>query len=146
MVLGFKQKIGKVETYFVEKILAFVYAEIAKHFPNPKIHTIRQGNRWRKGMSIQMATGVRTKKYKQFNKGLPDLSTCKHTQKIEIIWGKDSMGKHVLVLIDDEIVSNNKKIIDQLVVNDGFESKKQFFQYFNTNFSGQIVHWTDFKY
>ena len=34
----------------------------------------------------------------------------------------------------------------QLAINDGFESLKHFFEYFNEDFEGKIIHWTDLKY
>lgn len=33
-----------------------------------------------------------------------------------------------------------------LALNDGFESVKQFFQWFNEPFVGKLIHWTDSKY
>lgn len=146
MVLGFKQFINKVPTHFVEKILALHYPELREAGFIPKIHTIREGDRWKKGNSIQMAVGVRTKHYKQFNKGIPELSECISTQKINIVWGKSTLGKHVQVFIDSVNVTSINAIIDTLVINDGFANRKDFFNYFNEDFEGQIVQWTDFKY
>lgn len=63
MVIGFKEQ-------FVQKILS-----------GEKFHTIRRdkNNRWKKGMIMHMATGMRTKKYKQFAQRV-----CTGTQRIEI--------------------------------------------------------------
>ena len=36
--------------------------------------------------------------------------------------------------------------IELLAKNDGFDSIQDFFKYFNTDFSGQIVHWNNLKY
>ena len=45
MILGFKQLFeDKTPTYFKEKICA-----------GEKIHSLREGHRWRQGMGIQMA-------------------------------------------------------------------------------------------
>jgi len=33
-----------------------------------------------------------------------------------------------------------------VAINDGFDSLKDFFNYFSTNYNGKIIHWTDFKY
>jgi len=33
-----------------------------------------------------------------------------------------------------------------LARNDGFESVDDFFKWFNADFQGKIIHWTDFKY
>ena len=94
MLLGFKQYFTDgTPTRFVEKIIYPVKAAIVLDVPESytinnghwgmaKLHTIRQGNRWRADMPIQMAYGVRTKKYWQFNKGIQQLSTCISVQKI----------------------------------------------------------------
>lgn len=63
MVIGFKEQ-------FVYKILN-----------GTKIHTIREDkhDRWRPGMTMHMATGVRTKNYKQFHE-----DNCTSVQEISI--------------------------------------------------------------
>jgi hypothetical protein len=33
-----------------------------------------------------------------------------------------------------------------LAQNDGFDTIEEFFEYFNEDFSGKIIHWTNFKY
>jgi hypothetical protein len=33
-----------------------------------------------------------------------------------------------------------------LSVNDGFDSVDDFFEWFNEDFAGKIIHWTDLKY
>jgi hypothetical protein len=129
MVLGFKPQ-------FVQPILN-----------GTKKHTIREdkNNRWKRGNSIQMATGVRTKKYNMFK-----IDVCKGIQTIEIKWtphDPDSLqGRSVRVFIDGKDVTMKDDIIDALVVNDGFESRLEFFTWFSDNFEGKIIHWTDLKY
>lgn len=129
MILGFKPQ-------FVQPILN-----------GTKKHTIREdkNNRWKVGNSIQMATGVRTKNYYEFNNGV-----CKAIQKIQIKWtpyDPDSLqGRSVRVFIDGKDVTMKDDIIDALVVNDGFESRLEFFTWFSDNFEGKIIHWTDLKY
>ena len=85
MILGFKRFFPDgSQTYFKEKILAGAgYGPVVTM---PKIHTIRAGSRWHQGMSIQMAYGVRTKKYDQFNKGIEGLQICTGVQNIKIKW------------------------------------------------------------
>jgi hypothetical protein len=124
MVLGFKQR-------FVAPILA-----------GTKIHTIRPDihDRWRSGNSIQMATGVRTKEYHQFNKGRPGLLTCISRQKIEICYG----GILPVIRIDGRPMF--AETIEQLCYNDGFENMREFYAWFNKSFTGKIIHWTNFKY
>lgn len=36
--------------------------------------------------------------------------------------------------------------IEELAMNDGFESVDQFFAWFNKDWKGKIIHWTDLKY
>lgn len=36
--------------------------------------------------------------------------------------------------------------IHTLALNDGFDSVEDFFEYFNEDFTGKIIHWTDLKY
>jgi hypothetical protein len=70
MILGFKTHFPDgTPTDFERKILE-----------GEKIHTLRLGHRWKPGTPIQMANGVRTTKYRQFNKKRPDLAVCKSVQ------------------------------------------------------------------
>lgn len=39
-----------------------------------------------------------------------------------------------------------KKEIKLLVRNDGFNNEEEFFNWFDTDFSGKIIHWTEYKY
>lgn len=109
-----------------------------------KIHTIRADakNRWRVGLPIHFVIHNRTPKRFQFAPILPVLSI----QTIEIGW----WDGQPIVVIDQEYFYNPAVDIDRgmrtLAENDGFESVDAFFQYFNTDFSGKIIHWTNFKY
>jgi hypothetical protein len=115
-----------------------------------KIHTIRldSKNRWKKGTKIHFATGVRTKNYKCFKIG-----ECVSTQKIEFKWRNHNKGLvseswSVQVFIDDKDVTIGD-IIDELAKNDGFDNRKDFFEWegwFRKNFVGKIIHWTDKRY
>jgi hypothetical protein len=114
----------------------------------PKFHTIRTGNRWKAGMQIHPVINNRTKDRFQF---APTIE-CISVQKIEI--------KEVLMTQTDKCVVVGNKIfvvevdgvrlrihtIKFLAINDGFPTVEAFFQYFNTDFKGQIIHWTDLKY
>jgi len=164
MILGFKQQFPwKEPTYFREKILAGAgYGPIVSM---PKIHTMREDpyNRWKAGMSIQMAYGVRTKNYEQFNKGITELEKCVSTQAIKIIWFykneyiktdlplKQINGPHgefnyyPAIWIDGRQLLTFGEIIT-LAHNDGFDSVIDFFKWFNRDWSGKIIHWTDFRY
>lgn len=127
-----------------------------KQFKTPildgvKIHTIREDtkDRWKPGNTIHFATGRRTKHYEQFKEG-----ECISTQKIEIRHWPDYKTD---VLIDghffgevlhkglDEIYIYHADLLI-LAMNDGFTSIEDFFQWFSEDFTGKIIHWTNFKY
>lgn len=122
MVLGFKAQ-------FEEKILK-----------GTKIHTIREdvNDRWRKGIRIHMAVGVRTKRYRCFKEGV-----CTGITYIEI-YPKE---KVVQFLINGRTpVALSESWLTELSRNDGFDSVTQFWEWFNKPFCGKIIYWTDFKY
>lgn len=166
MILGFKTKFpwGQ-ETRFAEKILLphFIYDPIKKYFSEticiaPKVHTIREGQRWKAGDWIHMATGVRTKFYKQFNKGIPELAKCRSTQRIDII----HRGPGCAIIFVDRKVKFSRIIrqveplgtfefgglwFNDFWKNDGFDCEVDFWKWFSKPLrNGQIIHWTDLKY
>jgi len=110
----------------------------------PKIHTIRADpkNRWQKGKTIHFIINNRTPQRFQFAPLLP----AKALQRIEIEWVEESP----IVVIEGGPFYNPIVGIDngmaQLAKNDGFGSIDAFFAYFNSNFTGKIIHWTDFVY
>ena len=132
MILSFKEQ-------FKEPILNGV-----------KIHSIRQDqhNRWKIDRIIHMATGVRTKKYQQFAEHI-----CKSIQEIEIFHFESIMfANKIAVCIDGKVFGQyyDKNRYDyqlnQLAKNDGFKRVSDFFEWFDSDFKGKIIHWTDFKY
>lgn len=151
MILGFKEYFNndlKRPTYFREKILAVFPIILTVNPPitiRPKLHSIRKGNRWKAGNSIQMATGVRTKRYKQFNKRIERLEKCISVQIIEIVYAEPNVHLWPMwIKVDGR--SLDKVEVCHLATNDGFDSVSDFLTYFNDHFTGQIVHWTDLKY
>jgi len=134
MVLGFKEQ-------FVDRILN-----------GSKIHTIREDSksRWKQSMVIQMATGVRTKKYNKFTEQI-----CISTQKFQIIWnipfGEEYKGRLFKVFIDDRCMNNNfwhtkESMLEVIARHDGFDSVNDFLDWFSEDFTGKLIHWTDLKY
>lgn len=133
MVLSFNQN-------FPEKIIN-----------GTKIHTIRQDatGRWKAGMKIQFATGARTNAYNQFHE-----AECTGVQDIEIKY-TDNRGA-VEIYIDGKHLgtwhrfmpprSVNVADVLRLAVNDGFEGVTEFLNWFQRDFKGKIVHWTEFRY
>lgn len=122
MVIGFKQQ-------FVRPIVA-----------GTKIHTIREDakNRWQEGMTMHMATGIRTKNYNQFNAAI-----CKGIQQIEIIRRSDYL-EDTIVKVDGRELTFDE--IQRLAWNDGFEHVIGFFMWFKDGFKGKILHWTRLEY
>lgn len=128
MVLGFTKTMlkgnSRVPTYFEEKIKQGI-----------KKHTIRwdSKDRWKPGVKIHFATGVRTSRYNCFMEG-----ECKGTQKIRIE-GRD-------IWIDDVVLNWNE--VDDLAMNDGFDCVDDFWAWFDqySPFTGKIIHWTSLIY
>lgn len=110
-----------------------------------KLHTIREdkNNRWKVGTNIDFFINARQKSMFRFAPVLPVVSI----QNIEIVYKFD-----LPVLFIDEIQFYNPHIKSDiprmllLANNDGFDSVDEFFHYFNKDFKGKIIHWTDIKY
>ena len=170
MILPFSTKFKDgTPTYFIEKIwicllentelfgLCEYENEFYKQFEkswnfknniNPKFHTIREDvhDRWHAGRMIHPVINNRSKDQFQFAPAFP----CVSTQKIEI-----KKHDHMLeVFIDDELIGHyfqkpnccDSHAIEQLALNDGFDSFGSFFKWFNHDFTGKIIHWTSLKY
>jgi hypothetical protein len=110
-----------------------------------KNHTIRAGHRWKAGMIIHPVIKNRTKNRFQFAPTMP----CKSVQKIEIEYEEGSPN----VYINNQLIYWHTKRntfgelkMREIAINDGFDSVEDFFAYFNTDFKGQIIHWTNLKY
>lgn len=113
-----------------------------------KRHTIRidSTNRWKVGMKIHPIINNRKKNRFQF---APVLKV-KSIQSIRI----EDLGIETRIYIDDKYYSSwfhmptfspdTKMRI--LTKNDGFRSPFDFIKYFNHDFEGKIIHWTDHKY
>ncbi|WP_269222028.1 hypothetical protein [Flavobacterium sp. IMCC34518] len=170
MILPFSTQINSKPTYFIEKIwLGLLRSHlnlIGYHrFRNeaainnvidqwdipdsiyPKFNTIRddKNNRWKVGTIIDFFINCRQPNMFRFAPVLPVVST----QKILITYTKT---KKAMVFIDDKcfymqdfsLESNNKML--HLAHNDGFDTIEDFFDYFNKDFTGKIIHWTDLRY
>lgn len=116
-----------------------------------KVTTIREdeSNRWKAGNDIHFVINNRRPNRFQF---APVLK-CKNVQKIRI--GEmamtasescfiDSQGKIRVIYVDDHRLF--REDIVKVAHNDGFDTAEDFFDYFNKDFTGKIIHWTDLKY
>lgn len=176
MILGFKEFFDAKKTqptWFREKILAGVgivtingdhiksNGPIVEDGFKPKLHTLRLDphDRWKAGMSIQMV--YRGPKYSikdHFNKAIPELEKCISTQTIKIEWLtyhavpaeifglKGGSTRIPRVVIDGETYPSACTQVKQLAMNDGFDSLEDFYDYFNKDFTGKILHFSDMHY
>jgi hypothetical protein len=170
MILGFSTQLKGKPTYFVDKILigidkhlgVFHTENFRKYYKkkfdskppiniNSKIHTIREDpkDRWKKGNKIDFFINVRKKDMFRFAPVLVVVST----QKFEIKYHTNTF----LVYIDEKLFffGNRDFTINEfenyegmlkLAHNDGFETIQDFCTYFNEDFTGKIIHWTDLRY
>lgn len=142
MVLSFKPQ-------FKEKILS-----------GSKIHTIREDakNRWDSAKTIHFATGVRTKNYDNFKTekrmSIQPVTIINRPYQMRGVIIHHNKCPNKEILLDrmqyfGKEQKNQKEIDDWLLKfanNDGFDSLEEFFQWFNKDFSGKIIHWTSHFY
>jgi hypothetical protein len=163
MILGFSTQLNGKVTYFPEKIHSgLLQNDLLQGFDlgyehsfdidvlaecEPKLHTIREDktNCWKAGMKIDFFINCRQKNMFRFAPVLPVVSV----QKILITYTKTNKA---MVFIDDKCffmqdfsVEGNHKML-HLAQNDGFDTIADFFEYFNEDFEGKIIHWTELKY
>lgn len=118
---------------------------------NPKLHTISEDlkGRWKVGMNIHpvIKPGGRYSKPFQF----APVIKCVSVQCIQIVLNNypfESIGDpkwtiHSVLVGGKEL---NIEQVQQLAINDGFDSVEDFFAYFDKDFTGVLIHWTDLKY
>jgi hypothetical protein len=109
--------------------------------PMPKIHTFRhdKNDRWNVGNVIHFNINVRTKNQFQF----APMVKCQWTQNVEIVWF-EGCGKFPAMYIDGRVI--RKEEFTEIAMNDGFDSVEDFLIWFDEDFVGKIIHWTNKKY
>lgn len=173
MILGFKTQINGKPTYFVSKIWIGIESKFSQFTekgnrlfnfpkeyiqcgqkglltfqrPKPKLHTIREDktDRWKPGMMIDFFINVRTKDMFRFAPRIPVVSI----QKITMSYAWNDI---INIWINGRELTPSERL--ELALNDGFDSWKEFFEYFypvikstEDNFwKGKIIHWTDKRY
>lgn len=121
--------------------------------PYPKYHSIREGDRWRKFFAkhgekamIQFYVAVRTARMFQIAPDMP----VKMVDSISIEYPSTHDVVEVCInnrtiytcrLIESELMEHHG--LNFLANNDGFDNAVDFFKWFNKDFEGEIVHWTD---
>jgi hypothetical protein len=174
MILPFSTQLNGKPTYFIEKIWEGLLKHIFSHDteyieylnshemqfgknwdwlregcePDAKIHTIREDKkeRWKPGTKIDFFINCRQKDMFRFAPVLEVVSV----QKVEIIY----RGLFIAVVIDKNLFYTDADFtlgqgVDgmlRLAYNDGFDTIEDFFAYFNKDFTGKLIHWTDIKY
>lgn len=174
MNLGFMTKWANGEpTYFVEKIWAGLrkenlstrseqisYSKNLKKFIylggfEPKIHTIREDkkDRWKVGNKIHFVINNRQPNRFQF----APVIECTGIQYIRIryfdnypiVYIGDTMNGCMPFYWenkDDDEDGYGVEQMKDLALNDGFASLDDFFKYFDKDFTGKIIHWTNKRY
>lgn len=116
----------------------------------PKLHTMREDphNRWKAGMDIHMVINNRTKNRFQF---APTIK-CVSTQEVIISYRDFLDGKYHVAgwFVSPRIIIDGRTIleheVEELAINDGFESVNDFFEYFSSSCTRKLIHWTDLRY
>ena len=176
MILSFSTQLHGKPTYFVEKIWKGLKDEkynqsikvennedqirafpvdtdiFNSDFCYPKIHTIREDKKqkWKEGRTINFYINSRTKNATCFAPRIQVISIQSIEIKFISIWNSNGLYAQPFVKIDGKIIydvaKNGKEEMLKLAYNDGFENIDAFFTYFNKDFTGKIIHWTNIKY
>jgi hypothetical protein len=166
MTLSFSTELNGKPTYFVEKIISGLHMFNDFHFPlsdkyshdldmietcEPKVHTIREdkSNRWKPGIKIHFVINNRTDKRFQFVDTFPVISTqdiwIMPANKSVLVWQKDNNDSSNSYR-DGYWKTLTQSQIEFLSRNDGFDTVQDFWNYFNREFGGKIIHWTGLLY
>ena len=171
MILPFSTQLNGKPTYFVEKILrcflneysgkvegigdfiyesgevlSYQYADDIlneiEHKVKPKLHTIREdkNDRWKPAVMIDFFINARQKNMFRFAPRIPVVST----QKVRIVVDKHYFMNDYQIFIDERELNLDEKV--QFSHNDGFSNLFAFFLYFNKDYTGKLIHWTDKRY
>lgn len=107
----------------------------------PKLHTLRKDHKmtWKEGTLIHFTVGMRTKNHFRF----APVIKCTGIQEIEITVKSDYLHD-TEVKIDGRILLEPE--VQELAWNDGFSNLVEFWLWFNEDFKGKIIHWTDLRY
>lgn len=167
MILSFKTKNAGKPTYFVEKIHSgLLQNELLQGFDlgddhefdldvlcscEPKIHTLREdlNDRWKVGLMIDFFINARQKNMFRFGPKIPVVRTQK-VNILEMDWARTELCYHTKKeKIFSIIVDGVRLTTEQIEVfskNDGFDNAEHFFEWFSSDWSGKLIHWTDFRY
>lgn len=119
-----------------------------------KIHTIRldKHDRWKAGNMIHPVINNRTPKRFQFCPEIPCISTqyfqVLYEEGFPTVYIGNTKEDWMPFYIEDKIegIVYGSQDMNELAINDGFDSKEDFFEYFNADFTGKLIHWTPKRY
>lgn len=116
------------------------YVALAKDYIG-KIHTMREDKigKWNEGDQIDM---MMNDGLKEFFRLLPPV-LCKGIQRVKIEYFM-GCGNYPNLYVDGHLLSNEQ--YEQFTKNDGFDSVEDFCLYFDKDWKGKLIHWTNFKY
>jgi hypothetical protein len=136
------EKISTWEYYRKKHIGMFGKPWEEGFIPDAKIHTIREdkSGRWRAGMDIHFVINNRTPQRFQF----APVIKCKSVQIIEIKVSELNGEPLRCIRVDGRLLVFEE--MTRIAINDGFDNIRDFFSYFNKDFTGKIIHWTNRKY
>lgn len=121
-------------------ILGFKSAFVPQIQAGTKVHTIRQGSRWKAGHTIHFYQKVRQPGMSKFH---PD--------------GRVTSTQHVRIDYDNgrQLFVNGRRLqgaeLEGFALRDGFPNSELLFRWFADThkglfFEGQLIHWTDLRY
>lgn len=148
MTLGFSTHFQDGSpTQFQQKILLPYRPAMLDCFPDllPKIHTFREGKRWRAGIKMHLVVNNHTPQRYQFGKDIPELEYCKSVQDCTIL----CIGDVITIFIDGTPLTTGETML--FLTNEGFPGPRRFVEWFGHPFKemkheGQIVHFSNFRY
>lgn len=130
-------------TNFQAKVLSFYGKEPYNELFLPKKHSFRSDptERWEEGKKIHFHHGGRKLKYNCWHIG-----ECTGVQNIKIQYRNVPVRGFILphIWVDNKLLDYQK--MELLAANDGFDNLTDFFRWFNKDFTGRIIHWSDVRY
>ena len=111
---------------------------------NPKHHTIRENKKDRYSNNVALQPFIWAgKPYRSPQFYFSPKIECVSTQIIQIRHSGEKW-RMPWVMVDGFIKTAPE--IEVIARNDGFDSTKDFFKWFDADFTGDIIHWTNLKY
>lgn len=106
-----------------------------------KIHTLREDKigKWNEGDQIDMMMNDGIKDLFRFLPPIP----CKGIQRVRIEYFM-GCGTYPNAYVDGILLTCVE--FEQLCINDGFDNTIDFCKYFDKDWKGKLIHWTNFKY